>query len=111
MIVYKKPSFFYDFFDLTIFYRILPNYYRIITELLPNYYRIFFRVFIVEKPIATRLDFGMNYFHFVIGNIFLLSILQGEAGNFFYFSKNKKEKNMECFFDEFYIIDYFLVNF
>jgi len=43
------------FFDLTIFYRILPNYYRIITELLPNYYRIFFRVFIVENPIASRL--------------------------------------------------------
>ena len=53
----------------------------------------------------------MNYFHFVIRNNFLLSILQGEAENFFYFSKNKKEKNMGCFFDGFYIIDDFLVNF
>jgi len=40
----------------------------------------------------------MNYFHFVIGNNFLLSILPGEAGNFFYFSKNKKEKKYGMFF-------------
>jgi len=53
------------------------------------------------------VGFGMNYFHFVIRNNFLLSILQGEAGNFFYFSKNKKEKNMGCFFDGFYIMHNF----
>ena len=53
----------------------------------------------------------MNYFHFVIGNNFLLSILPGEAGTFFYFSKIKKEKNMGCFFDGFYIIGCFLNDF
>jgi hypothetical protein len=40
--------------ELLIKFTELLNYYQI-TELLPNYYRIFFRVFIIEKPIATRL--------------------------------------------------------
>jgi hypothetical protein len=40
--------------ELLIKFTELLNYYQI-TELLPNYYRIFFRVFIVEKPISTRL--------------------------------------------------------
>ena len=40
--------------ELLIKFTELLNYYQI-TELLPNYYRIFFRVFIVGKPIATRL--------------------------------------------------------
>ena len=40
--------------ELLIKFTELLNYYQI-TELLPNYYRIFFRVFIIEKPIATWL--------------------------------------------------------